>query len=154
MNEDLLIDRLQKIEALFARTTHAGEKAAAATARERILERLRLLEQVETPVEYRFSLPDPWARSLFLALVRRYNIHPYRYPGQRRSSVMIRVAPSFLEETLAPEFQQLQETLSRHLHEVTERIIAQAIHADQQDAEECAEDAPGARELPQAWASS
>lgn len=137
--EDLLIERLRKIEALFARTTHAGEKAAAATARDRILERLHLVEETETPIEVRFSLPDPWARSLFLALVRRYGIHPYRYPGQRYSSVMIRVAPSFLEDTLEPEFHALHKTLAGHLHEVTQRIIAQAIHADQRDAEERAQ---------------
>ncbi len=137
--EELLIERLRKIEALFARTTHAGEKAAAATARERIRERLDLIEESEPPIEVRFSLPDPWARSLFLALVRRYGIHPYRYPGQRRSSVMIRVARSFLEDTLQPEFHELHRTLASHLHEVTQRIISQAIHADQGEAEEHAQ---------------
>jgi hypothetical protein len=31
-------------------------------------------------VEFKFSLPDPWKRQLFLALVRRHGLQPY-YPS-------------------------------------------------------------------------
>ena len=49
---------------------------------------------------------------------------------------MAKVAKSFVDETLWPEFQQLNETLRGYLDEVTQRVIAQAICRDVSDAEE------------------
>ena len=113
-----------------------GEKEAARTALERIKARLGELQGTETLVEYQFSLPDPWSRWLFIALVRRYGIKPYRRVGQRRSTVRIEVAPTFLHEVLQPEFAQLNATLLAHLEAITKRVIAEAIHGNQADAEE------------------
>lgn len=134
--EDSLIEKLRKIEALFARPGTEGERVAAGNALDRIRTRLRQLEQVERPIEYRFGLPDAWSRSLFIALLRRYGLQPYRLRGQRRTTVMCKVTRSFVEETLWPEFQQLNHTLRHYLDEVTQRVIAEAIHRDSTDAEE------------------
>ena len=62
--EERLIAKLRKIEALFARATSAGERAAAENARDRIRGRLEQLEKSERAVEYRFALPDGWSKSL------------------------------------------------------------------------------------------
>ncbi len=134
--EARLVEKLQKIERLFARTDVAGERAAAESALERIRERLDQLERIEPPIEFRFSLPDAWSKSLFLALLRRYGLAPYRYRGQRRTTVMVRVARSFVDQTLWPEFRELDATLREHLDSVTRRIIETAIHGDVRDAEE------------------
>ena len=134
--EERLIEKLHKIEALFARPATHGERVAAGNALERIRARLRQLEQSEPAIELRFSLPDTWSRSLLIALLRRYGLKPYRYPGQRRTTVMARVTKSFAEETLWPEFQQLNATLRGYLDEVTQRVIAEAICRDVSDAEE------------------
>jgi hypothetical protein len=135
LEEERLVEKLRKIEALFAGAATDGERSAAAGAMERIRARLRELEASEPVVEYRFSLPDPWSRSLFLALLRRYGLRPYRHSGQRRSTVMARVTRSFVDETLWPEFVQLSATLHGYLAEVTERVIAQAICRDVSEAE-------------------
>jgi len=143
--EQRLIEKLRKIEALFARATSAGERAAAESARDRIRGRLEQLEKAERAVEYRFSLPDGWSKSLFMALLRRYGIKPYRYSGQRRTTVMARVTRTFANDVLWPEFQQLNESLRAHLESVTKRVITQAIHGDQADAEERPGQEPEAR---------
>lgn len=65
-------------QALFARTTSAGEPAAAESARDRIGARFEQLEKAERAVEYRLSLPDGRSKSLFIALLRRYGIGPHR----------------------------------------------------------------------------
>jgi len=135
-DEERLVEKLRKIEALFARATTAGERAAAESARDRIRARLEQLERSERAVEFRFSLPDDWSKSLFIALLRRYGIEPYRYAGQRRTTVMARVTRTFAEEVLWPEFQELNATLRSHLDSVTKRVIALAIHGDPADAEE------------------
>ena len=134
--ERRVVEKLRKIEALFARPASEGERPAAEGARERIRQRLARLERAESPVEIRFSLPDDWSRALFLALLRRYGLRPYRYAGQRRTTGMARLARSFADEVLWPEFQQLHATLRAHLQAVTERVIAQAIHGDHEEAEE------------------
>ncbi|HEX7380014.1 MAG TPA: hypothetical protein VF278_23025 [Pirellulales bacterium] len=130
-----LLETLAKVEALFADTGFAGERTAAATAMDRIRERLRRLQQTEKPVEMRFSMSSLWAKKLFLALLRRYEIKPYRYSGQRYTTVMARVPKRFVDETLWPEFQQLNDELSRYLNAATDRVIKAAIFADDSDAE-------------------
>ncbi len=134
--ERRLVDKLRKIEALFARATSTGERVAAENASDRIRQRLLQLERSERAVEYRFSVPDTWSKSLFIALLRRYGIEPYRYAGQRRTTVMARVTRTFADEVLWPEYQQLNAMLREHLESITKRVIAQAIHGNQADVEE------------------
>jgi hypothetical protein len=143
--EERLIEKLRKIEALFARSTTAGERDAAGSARDRILRKLTELEQTEAPIVYRFSMPDGWSRSLFVALLQRYGLKPYRHRGQRRTTVMVRVAASFVDQVLWPEFQQLNRTLSDHLESVTRRVVDEAIHRGSGDVEERPDDAPETR---------
>jgi hypothetical protein len=134
--EARLIEKLRRIEALFARPGTEGERDAAERARERILARLREVEREDPAVEFKFSLADQWSRRLFIALLRRYGITPYRIRGQRRTTIMARISKRFVDETLWPEFQALQATLQDYFDEFTSRIIGEALHGDSRDAEE------------------
>jgi hypothetical protein len=49
---------------------------------------------------------------------------------------MVKAPKRFVEETLWPEFEQLRTTLESYLDEVTERVIADVLHADPSDAAE------------------
>lgn len=140
--EQQLVEKLRRIEALHARPGSDGERQAAERARERIQARLRQLEAEEPPVEFRFSLADQWSRHLFVALLRRYGIRPYRYRGQRRTTVMARLSRAFVNETLWPEFLELQGTLSAYFDALTDRVIEQALEVRAGEAEEQAEAAP------------
>jgi hypothetical protein len=141
MDEAKLREKLSKIEALFAGASTDGERVAAGEARRRIQERLASVEKLDPPVEYRFSIPDTWSRKLFLSLVRRYDIKPYRHRGQRRTTVMVKAPKPFVNETLWPEFQQLNGALRTYLEEITDRVIAEALHGDSSEATEVAEPA-------------
>jgi hypothetical protein len=137
-----LLDKLQRIEALHAGATTPGERNAAAEALRRITERVRSLERTEQPVEYQFSLNNTWSRKLFLALLRRYGFHPYRYKRQRWNTVMVRIPPSFVDQ-LWPEFVALDKALCEHLDALAEKVIADAISGDTSEAEEVAKQLPG-----------
>lgn len=130
MQESDLLEKLRKIERLYAGASTPGEKEAAAEAMARIRQRLHAQASAEKLIEYRFTLMDGWSKKLFLALLRRYDLRPYRYARQRRNTVMVRVPRSFVDETLWPEFLELSEVLKTYLEEVTNRVIAQAIHED------------------------
>lgn len=133
--EQQLVEKLRRVEALFARTTFEGERVAAANAMDRIRERLRKLQESDPPVEYKFTMRDAWSRRLLVALMRRYDIQPYRYHRQRYTTVMARVPASFVDETLWPEFKELNETLRSYLDEVTSRVISESICADSSEAD-------------------
>jgi hypothetical protein len=135
MTEEQLVALLSKIQALHARAGTEGERRAAAAAAERIRGRLRRGSYDEPAVEYRFTIRDPWARKLFYALLRREGLDPYRYPRQRRQTVMVRVRRSLVETTLWPEFEELRMRLTDYLEDVTDRVIAAALHPDVSDAE-------------------
>jgi hypothetical protein len=135
-DQQRLIERLKRIEALFAdRAATPGEKAAAREARERIQQRLAALAQTDPPIEYMFTLRNPWSKRLFVALLRRYDLQPYRYARQRYTTVMARVSARFVNETLWPEFVELDRTLQTYLTEETNRIIAESINKDSSDVE-------------------
>lgn len=136
MDELRLVEKLARIEALFAGATTEGERDAASAARQRILDRLRTAAAADPPIEMRFTLADGWYRRLFTALLRRYELTPYRYRGQRRTTVMVRVPGRFADETLWPEFLELAKTLEAYLSEVTDRVIGQVLHVDTSDVAE------------------
>lgn len=106
-DEQRLLEKLRAVEALFAGAATDGERVAAAEARTRIRHRLKLLEEADPPMEYKFSVADGWSAKLFMALCRRYGIKPYRYRGQRRTTLMARVSRRVVNETLWPEYEQL-----------------------------------------------
>jgi hypothetical protein len=132
--EQRLIDKLRRIEALFAGAATSGEKDAAASARERIQELLEQTHKQDPPVEYRFTLPDMWSRRLFVALLRRYGIEPYRYTRQRHTTVMALVPATFVDGTLWPEYEQLNETLREYLDGITNRVIGETVFSDRSEA--------------------
>ncbi len=135
MDEAKLKEKLRLIEALFAGAKTGGEKDAAERARQRILDRLRSLEASDPPIEFKFTLRDMWQRKVMIALMRRYGLKPYRYRGQRYTTVMARVPRGFVHETLWPEFQEISETLHTYLSDVTERVVSEVICRDNSEAD-------------------
>jgi hypothetical protein len=140
-NFEQLLERLRRVEALHARTDVAGERVAAANAMNAIRAQLARCEQQDPPVDFKFSMPDNWSRRLFTALLRRYGIVPFRYRGQRYTTVMARVSKSFVDTTLWPEFVELDDTLREYLSSVTDRVIQEAIFQDSSEASERAKPA-------------
>jgi hypothetical protein len=136
MDEAHLVEKLRKIEALFAGATTDGERVAAAEARRRIQAKLADLAASDPPVEFQFRVEDEWSKKVLLAMLRRYGIEPYRYRGQRRTTVMARISRRFATETLWPEFTEVSELLRRHLEDITNRIVADVIHEDLSDVRE------------------
>ena len=143
--EELLRQKLHKIEALFAGAATAGEKAAAGAAADRIRARLGRATGSETSEEFKFSVPDIWSRQLFIALCRRYGINPFRYRRMHRQTVVVKAPRSFVEQVLWPEFEDLSAALSDYLAEFTAKLIREEIHGETADAEERDEPPAAAR---------
>ena len=131
-----LLEKLRRVEALHARTDLAGERDAAANAMNAILAQLARFEQQDPPVEFKFSMADNWSRRLFTALLRRYGIEPFRYRGQRHTTVMAKVSKTFVDETLWPEFLELDDVLEKYLSDITNRVIQEAIYQGSSEATE------------------
>ena len=135
MSEAKLIEKIRRIETLFAGATTDGERDAAFSALQRIKDRLKKIQETDPPVEYKFTMSNMWSRKLFVALLRRYDIKPFRYYRQRYTTVMANVPKTFVDETLWPEFEELDETLRAYLDDVTNKVISETIHEDSSDAE-------------------
>lgn len=147
-DEDALLEKLRRIEALHAGTTVDGERDAAKRAADRIRVRLAELRGREPDVEMYYRLGDTWSRRLFVALCRRYGLLPFRKAGRRYTTVHVRLPQSFHDKTLWPEFQALSAVLDEHLSQLTDRVIREAIHADVSEASE----APSPKALPESLA--
>jgi hypothetical protein len=134
MTRNELLEKIAKVEALFLRTDSLGEMTAAHAALDRLNTQLDKLPG--EPQEFQFRMPDPWKRQLFLALVRRHQLAPYRRPRQRQTTVMVRVEKTFLDTILWPQYLELSKLLHSYLSDITEDIITQGIHNDFSEATE------------------
>lgn len=141
MDERDLRERLRKIEALFARAGSEGERVAAGAALQRIRDRLDVAKRQAGPVRMKFTFPDLWARRLFVALCRRYDLDPFRYKRQRYTTVMLNVPQDFVHSVLLPEFDALHAALREYLDDATNRIIREEVHGDTGEAKEVDEPA-------------
>lgn len=135
-DEEKLLEKLKKIEALHAGAGTDGERDAAKTAIERMKKRIAEYKRVDPPIEYQFSLGNKWSVRLMTALLRRYGIRPYRRYRQRYTTLMAVISPSFVDDKLWPEFQSLDKTLQDHMDNIASRVIATAIFASDDDVEE------------------
>jgi hypothetical protein len=136
--EQQLRDKLRKITALFEGAATPGERQAAAAAIERIRQALGVATKTEVLPEFKFTMADQWQRRLFSALCRRYGLKPFRYKGQRHTTVMVRAPRAFIDRTLWPEFIELQSALNSYFNEATERIIREEVFGDAAEAPEWA----------------
>ena len=134
--EQQLREKLRKIKALFEGAATSGERQAAAAAMERLRKALDAASKTQPLPEMRFSMVDRWQRRLFTALCRRYGLEPYRYKGQRYTTVVLRAPQSFVDLTLWPEYLELQAALHSYLNEATERIIREEVYKDAGEATE------------------
>ena len=134
--EQQLRDKLRKITALFEGAATAGERQAAAAAAQRIRQTLDATVKTQPLPEITFSMPDRWQRRLFSALCRRYGLEPYRYKGQRYTTVIIRAPRAFVYNRLWPEYLELQAALDSFLNAATERIIREEVYGDAGEARE------------------
>ena len=134
-NQDDIREKLEKLESLFSRGSTPRERAAAGAALERLQSRL----DIDTPskdepvIELQYSLPDVWAVRLFVALCRKHDVKPYRYPRQRRTTVMVRVQQSSFDQTIALEFQTLHRELTSYFNETLNHLIANVMKSDGDD---------------------
>jgi hypothetical protein len=135
-SEQELREKLRKITALFEGAATAGERQAAAAAIERIRQALNTAVRTEPLIETKFSMADQWQRRLLSALCRRYGLEPYRYKGQRSTTVIVRAPRSFVDNTLWPEYLELQAALHSYLNQATERIIREEVYGDTGEATE------------------
>ncbi len=124
MTEADLLRKLAAIEALVNGATSTGEQNAARAAKDRIEARLGQLPP--RCQDFHFTIPDLWGRKLFGALARKLGLEPFRYKGQRRTSLVIHTTAE-KKALLWEQFLSAHETLNQYLEEVTDRVIRGAL---------------------------
>jgi len=127
-----LREKLGKLEELFRRTGSSGERAAAGVAIDRLKGRLED-DRSDPEIELKFSLPDAWSVRLFLAICRKHGLRPYRYPRQRRTTVMVRARERDFDRVVWPEFSALHTELEFYFEETVDHLITDAMRSDGDD---------------------
>ena len=129
LDSQKLIEKFIKIQALFNNPGTEGEKKAALAAMGRIKEEIEKNRNIRDQ-EFQFSFDNPWSRTLFIALLRKNKIEPYRKHRQKRSTVMAKIKPEFCKNVLWPEFVKLNEELNHFLSQTAQEIIKKAVNSN------------------------
>ncbi len=132
VDDDDLRARLGKLEALFRRAGTDGERAAAEAAIARVQDRLGK-GNAAPAIEMKFSFPDTWAVHLFVAICRKHGVKPYRYPRQRRTTVMVRAPRQRFDTEIWREFSDLHSELHIYFGETVDHLIRSAMKSDGDD---------------------
>ena len=130
---DNLIERIKKIEALIIGAQTEGERNAAISAKQRILDKYPGIDIHRDPIEYRLSTSDLWHKKLLIALCRKYGISPYRYYRQKHTTVMVRVNEDFLNRILWPEYLEYSDHLEKLVSEITDELIGKIHDIKEED---------------------
>jgi hypothetical protein len=125
-HEQDLIESLCRIECKYAGLLTA-DLAQSEQARARIRARCQESRTATDVAEFRFTLPDPWSRLLFHALLKRYGLKGYRYQGQRQSSCMLLASKRLIDELLSPLFDEMCQRLNACFLELTQKTLPAAI---------------------------
>jgi hypothetical protein len=123
-----IAEKVRKIEALIAGAKSDGERQAAEFAKQRLQEKLAM-----KPIEYTVSLRSRWKKKLFVAICKKYGFQTYRYARQKYTTAMIRVAESFMDSVLWPEYKKYADILHKLTEEISNDIIAKIYRVDEDE---------------------
>ena len=118
-----ILEKIKKIEALMSGATTVGEKTAAISAKQRILDKYPELEINKEQREWTMRTQDNWHKKLLIALCRKYEIRPYRYARQKYTTVMVKINEEFLNKVLWPEYLEYSKHLEQLIEEITNDLI-------------------------------
>ncbi len=128
-DQQKLIEKFIKIQALFNNAGTEGEKEAAFAAMGRIKDEIDKNKNMREQ-EFQFSFDNPWSRTLFIALLRKNKIEPFRRHRQKRSTVMAKIKSEFCKNVLWPEFLKLNDELNHFLSQTAQEIIRKAVNSN------------------------
>ena len=114
-----LADKIRKIEALIAGTSNESERKAAELAKQRLQEKT-----AAQPIEYSIRTDGLWKKRLFMAICQKHGLSTYRYPGQKRTTTMVRVTKSFMDQVLWPEYTKHAQAFDTLASEIMTDLIA------------------------------
>jgi len=128
-----LLEKIRKIEALINGASSEGEKNAAISAKERILNKNPHLEIHKDPKEYSLRTEGEWNKKLLLAICRKYGVKPYRYKRQKYTTVMVNINEEFLNEVLWKEYTEYSIHLNKLIGEITDNLISKIHKHEDED---------------------
>lgn len=128
-----LLEKIKKIEALIQGASTDGEKSAAISAKERILDKHQYLEIHKDPKEYSLRTEGQWNKKLLLAICRKYGVNPYRYKRQKYTTVMVNINEEFLNKVLWKEYTDYGDQLNRLVEEITDDLISKIHKHEDED---------------------
>jgi hypothetical protein len=135
---DDLIARLRKVQALYNAPATDGERAAAAAAAARLQARLKEATSAARPAsapppssppteEFQIRIDDAWSRKLFIGIARHHGVHPYRYRGQRRTTLVVRTTKHQIDRVIMPHYREAVAVLRDHFDAIADRVIREAL---------------------------
>jgi hypothetical protein len=122
MDDATLLDAMRRYEARQARLPETPAPTPAVIT-ERLRSRLAEARAREPDETFKVTLPDPWQRTLFVALCTRYRLHVHREARQRRSTLLVCAPPAFYGEVLWPEFSGLATALLDRFDALTRDVV-------------------------------
>ena len=81
------------------------------------------VDDADPDIELQNSLPDVRSVRIFVALCREHRVRPYRYPRQRRTTLIVRTRQISFERTVATEFRTLYRESTAYFDETVNHLI-------------------------------
>jgi hypothetical protein len=135
LSEIGLIDKLQKIQALYLGAMTPGERAAAAQAMTNIQNKLENYKQQDRVTEWKFGVNNYFEKRLLKAILNKYGIDSYRYHGQRHTTLNAKASDSMINKVIWPQYQEMSKVLRDHFDKLTNEVIKEALGEEEREDE-------------------
>lgn len=136
-----LIDKLQKIEALYLGATTVGEKAAAAQMMANVQNKLESYRQEEKTTEWTLTVENQFEKRLLKAILAKHGLSAYRYPRQRYTTLKVMSTKTTINTIIWPQYLEMCKVLESYLDEVTSDVIKKAMGQENSE-DEIRQEAP------------
>lgn len=136
-----LIDKLQKIEALYLGATTAGERAAAAQVMANVQNKLESYRQEEKTTEWTLTVENQFEKRLLKAILAKHGLSVYRYPRQRYTTLKVMATKATINTIIWPQYLEMCKVLESYLDEVTSDVIKKSMGQENSE-DEIRQEAP------------
>lgn len=130
-----LIDKLQKIQALYVGATTPGEKAAAAQALANVQNKLESYRKEDHEIEWTLRVSNYFEKRLLKAILGKHGLSSYRYHGQRHTTLKVMATESMMNKVIWPQYTEMSKVLRSYFDEVTDDVIKKAMGQDETEDE-------------------
>lgn len=92
--------------------------------------KLKDISHLEEIYEIIVNTKTDWNRQIFLALCEKYNLEPYRYKGEKKTTIKLETTMDFMENILWPDYKKFTKIYHKSMEDILKKCIEKILYKE------------------------